>query len=131
MHSASGILHFLNQTPLEWLSKRQAQVETATYGSEFMATRQAIEQIIDLHYTLHMFSVPLDGASWFFGDNKTIPHSSLGKHWNALSYNCSREAVATGIVYFNHITGEENPSDLLTKPLPHYKARVHLEPLLS
>ena len=36
-HSASGILHFLNQTPLEWFSKCQAQVETATYGSEFMA----------------------------------------------------------------------------------------------
>ena len=92
-HSASGILHFLNQTPLEWFSKRQVQVKTATYGSEFMAAQQAMEQIIDLHYTLRMFVIPLDGASWLFGNNKsivtssTIPHSSLGKHWNALSYH--------------------------------------------
>ena len=134
--SASGILHFLNQTPWDWFSKRQAHVETATYGSEFMAARQAIEQIIDLRYTLHMFAIPIDGASWLFGDNKsvvtssTIPHSSLGKRWNALSYHRCREAVAAGIVRFHHIAGEENPSDLLTKPLPHYKARVHLEPLL-
>ena len=83
-----------------------------------------------------MFGVPIDGASWLFGDNKsvvtssTIPHSSLGKRWNALSYHRCREAVAAGIVRFHHIAGDENPSDLLTKPLPHYKARVHLKPLL-
>ena len=102
--SASGVLHFLNQTPWEWFSKCQAQVETATYGSEFMAASQAIEQIMDIHYTLWMFGVPIDGASWLFGDNKsvvtslTIPHSTLGKHWNALSYHHCREAVAAGIV---------------------------------
>eukprot|EP00977_Amphora_coffeiformis_P024732 scaffold16751_cov107-Amphora_coffeaeformis.AAC.1 len=50
--SCTGILEFLNQTPIDWFSKRQNQVETATYGSEFMAARQATERIIDLHYTL-------------------------------------------------------------------------------
>eukprot|EP00977_Amphora_coffeiformis_P022647 scaffold11170_cov229-Amphora_coffeaeformis.AAC.1 len=39
--SCTGILEFLNQTPIDWFSKRQNQVETATYGSEFMAARQA------------------------------------------------------------------------------------------
>ena len=61
---------------------------------------------------------------------RTIPHSTLGKCWNALSYHCCREAVAAGIICFHHISGEENPSDLLTKALPHYKVWVHLEPLL-
>eukprot|EP00977_Amphora_coffeiformis_P026132 scaffold24164_cov115-Amphora_coffeaeformis.AAC.1 len=46
--SCTGILKFLNQTPIDWFSKRQNQVETATYGSEFMAARQATERIIDL-----------------------------------------------------------------------------------
>ena len=45
--SAGGILHFFNQTPIEASSKRLKQVETATYGSEFMVARQAVEQIID------------------------------------------------------------------------------------
>ena len=82
--SASGVLHFLSQTPWEWFSKCQAQVETATYGSQFMAARQAIEQIIDICCTLRMFGVLIDGASWLFGDNKsvvtssTIPHSTWG-----------------------------------------------------
>ena len=34
--SASGILEFINQTPIDWFSKQQGQVETATYCSEFM-----------------------------------------------------------------------------------------------
>ena len=46
--SATGILHLLNQTPIDYFLKRQGQVEMATYGSEFVAARTAIEQIIDL-----------------------------------------------------------------------------------
>ena len=91
--SASGVLDFLNQTPIDWLGKQQAQVETATYVSEFMVAQQATEQIIDLRYTLRSFGVPLDSPAWLFGDNKsvvtssTIPHSTLSKRWNALSYH--------------------------------------------
>jgi hypothetical protein len=75
-HSCTGILHFFNQTPVDWFSKRQNQVETATYGSEFMAARQAVEQIIDLRYTLQMLGVPIDGPTWLFGDNKSVVTSS-------------------------------------------------------
>ena len=35
--SVTGILPLFNQTPIEWFSKWQNQVESATYGSEFMA----------------------------------------------------------------------------------------------
>ena len=35
--AVTGILHLLNQTPIDWFSKRQATVETATYRSEFVA----------------------------------------------------------------------------------------------
>ena len=34
--STSGVLEFINQTPIDWLSKQQIQVKTATYGSKFM-----------------------------------------------------------------------------------------------
>ena len=42
--SVMGILHFFNQTPVEWFSKKQATVETATYGSEFVAAKTAVQQ---------------------------------------------------------------------------------------
>ena len=50
--SVTGILHLVNQTPIEWYSKKQATVETATYGSEFIAARTCMEQLIDLRLTL-------------------------------------------------------------------------------
>ena len=35
--SVTAVLHFVNTTPTDWFSKRQATVETATYGYEFVA----------------------------------------------------------------------------------------------
>jgi hypothetical protein len=51
--SITAILHFLNQTPMDWYSKKQATVETATFGSEFITARTTINQIVDLRTTLH------------------------------------------------------------------------------
>ena len=56
-HSVTGILHLVNQTPIDWFSKKQATVETATYGSEFVAARTAVEQIIDLRNTFRYLGV--------------------------------------------------------------------------
>ena len=62
--------------------------------------------------------------------SSTIPHSTLGKRWNALSYHKVREAVAGGWLRFEHIPETENPADILTKGLPWFKLRVFVEPLL-
>ena len=101
-----------------------------------MAARQAVEQIIDICYTLCMFGVPLDGPAWLLSDNQavinstTIPHSSLSKHWNALSYHHCHEAIAAGIVHFEFLPGRENPSNILIKNLPWAKVCVFVETLL-
>ena len=134
--SASGIMEFLNQTPIDWFAKRQNQVESATYGSEFMVARQGTERICDLRYTLRAFGVPLEETAWMFGDNQsvvtssTIPHSTLSKRWNALSYHKVREAVAAGWLRFEHIPGTQNMADIFTKPLPWATMRDHVEPVL-
>jgi hypothetical protein len=57
--SIPAILHFLNQTPMDWYSKKQATVETATFGSEFITARTAINQIADLQTTLHYLGIPI------------------------------------------------------------------------
>ena len=41
--SVTGCLHFMNATPIDWYSKKQATVQTATYGSEFVAARTCVE----------------------------------------------------------------------------------------
>ena len=123
--SVSGILHLVNCTLIDWFSKRQNQVETAVYGSEFMAGRLAVEQIMELRYMFTMLGVPIEGPTYLFGDNlsmitsSTIPSSSLKKRHNILSYHRVREAIAADIVRVIHIPGKENPADVLTKTLGH------------
>jgi len=83
-----------------------------------------------------MMGIPLDGSSWMLGDNlsvitsSTIPHSTLNKHHNALSYHRVREALAAGIIYFVHVEGKYNPSDILTKFLGWVKFWPLVQPFL-
>jgi protein involved in ribonucleotide reduction len=119
--AVTGILHFINGTPAEWYSKRQGTVETATYGSEFVAARIATDQVIDYRTTLRYLGVNVATKTYLFGDNQsvitssTIPHSLLNKRHNALSYHRVREAIAAGILRFIHISGKLNPADVLSK----------------
>ena len=124
--SQTGIIHLFNKCPIDWFSKRQTTVETATYGSEFVAARICVDQIIDLRNTLRYLGVPLavvngSNASYMFGDNLSVVNSSvlpagkLQKRAHILNFHRVREAQASGIVKFVHIDGKENPADILTK----------------
>jgi hypothetical protein len=126
--AVTGVLHLVNKMPVEWFSKRQATVETATYGSEFVAARTAADQIVDLRTTLRYLGVPVRGKSYLFGDNKsvisssTLPHSALKKRHHALSYHRVREGIAAKIFGFYKIAGQDNPADLLCKHNGYSKA---------
>ena len=134
--SVTGIIHLCNQTPIDWYSKRQATVETATFGSEFTAARIAVDQIIDLRTTLRYLGVPVDTKSFMFGDNQavvtnsTIPHSSLNKRHNALSYHRVREMIAAKILGYYWIDGKMNPADVVSKHWGHQQVWHLLKPLL-
>ena len=134
--SLTGVLHLLNGTPVDWFSKRQSTVETATYGSEFVAARVATEQIIDLRHTLRYLGVNISGPATMFGDNQsvvtssTIPSSILNKRSSALNYHRVREAVAAGVLNFVHIKGKANPADVLSKHYAHTDVWQLLEPIM-
>ena len=57
--SQMGVLIFINSTPVMFFSKKQNTVEISTFGSEFIASRIAVEIIESLRYKLRMFGVPL------------------------------------------------------------------------
>ena len=67
--AVTGVLHFANQTPIDWFSKKQSTVETATYSSEFVAARTCVKQVMDLRHSLRYLGVPIHGKSYIFGDN--------------------------------------------------------------
>ena len=121
--SVTGILLLLNNTPVSWVSKRQKTVESATYGSEMVASRIAVELIISMRYFLFMVGVNVEPCSVLVGDNMavvlntTIPSSALKKKHQACNYHKVRESIAAGFIRYGHIKSEENVADLLTKPL--------------
>ena len=134
--SVTGIIHLANKTPIDWYSKKQATVETATYGSEFIAACICVDQSINLKNTLRYLGVPVCKKAYMFGDNKsvvdssTIPHAKLHKHHNALSFHRVREAIAGAIIGFYHIDGNKNPADILSKHWGYRQIWKLLQPLL-
>jgi hypothetical protein len=125
----------LNQTPGDWYSKRQAPVETATFGSEFTAARIAVDHILDLRTTLRYLGVPINTKNCMFGNNQAmvtnskIPHSSLNNGHNALSYHRVREMTAAKILGYYWIDGKKNPPDVVSKHWGHQQVWHLLKPL--
>jgi hypothetical protein len=82
IRSVTGILHLCNQTLIDWYSKRQVTVETATLGSEFTAARTAVDKIIDLRTavdkiidlrtTLRYLGIHVNAKSFMFGDIEEV-----------------------------------------------------------
>jgi len=74
--AVTGVLHFLSQTPIDWYTKKQETVVTATYSSEFVATRIPIQQIAALRIPLRYLGVEVHGPSYLFGDNESVVEST-------------------------------------------------------
>ena len=132
----TAVLHFLNQTPIDAYTKRQSTVETATYGSEFVAARTAVDQIIDIRTTLRYLGVPIRDKSYMFGDNKsvvtssTIPNSTISKRHHLASYHRVREAIAAKFISFHWKDGKSNPADILSKHWEFATVWPMLKPIL-
>ncbi len=133
--AVTGVIHFLNQTPIEWYTKKQTTVETATYGSEFASARVAIQQIAGLRLTLQYLGVPIERSAYLFGDNESVvksasmPHSQLSKRHHALAYHYTREAIASKMVIFSHIPSGINVADILSKHWGHSQVYDMLRPI--
>ena len=81
----------------------------------------AAQQIIGNRNTLRYLGVPVHGPTRLFGDNgsvvtsASVPHSPLKKRHHALAYHFTREAIASNALDFQHIPGDINPADILSK----------------
>ena len=99
-------------------------METATYGSEFVAAKTATEQIMDIRQTLRYLGAPIGANSFLFADNRsvvtnaTLPHSTL-RHHNILAFHRVREAIAAKLMAFYWIQSAYNLSDMLSKHWDH------------
>ena len=88
-----------------------------------VATRIAVDLIVEMRYKLQMLGVRMEKSSYLVGDNMsvvvntTLPSSALKKKHQACNYHRIREAIAGGFVTYGHISSEDNMADICTKPL--------------
>ena len=59
-----------------WYTMRQATVESAVFGAEFVATKQAMEVSRGLRYKLRMMGVPIEGPTHMYGDIMSTIHNT-------------------------------------------------------
>jgi hypothetical protein len=89
--SRTGFIVFLNNAPIYWSSKKQGSCETSTFGSEFVAMKQATEYVCGLHFKLRMMSITVDEPAYVFRDNQSVlantsaPALTLKKKSNAIA----------------------------------------------
>ena len=121
--SRTGFVVMLNNAPVYWYSKKQGSVETSTFGSEFMAMKQAADYLRSLRYKLRMFGIPVDGPAFIFGDNQSVlantsvPSSTLKKKSQSVAFHFLREGCARDEWRTSYIHTSMNMADLMTKPL--------------
>ena len=125
--SQTGILMFINKAPVMWHSKRQNGVEASTFGSEFIALKNAFELVVSLRYKLRMFGIPIEGATNMFCDNEAVyknastPESVLHKKHHSIAYHYCRSQVAMCVGRLAKEDTKTNLADLFTKCLPATK----------
>jgi hypothetical protein len=65
-HSRAGFLIFYNMALIDWISKKQATIETSVFGAEFIVMKHGIKKLRGLCYKLCMMGIPLTGPSYIF-----------------------------------------------------------------
>ena len=111
----------MNTDLIDWLSKKQATIESSVFGDEFIAMKTGVEALRGIRYKLRMMGVPLTGPTYIYGDNMSViyntsrPESTLKKKSNSICYHAVREAVASGECLSTHCKIGDNHSDTMTK----------------
>jgi len=103
-------------------------VADSTTVAEYQAAFEATKLSIWLRDLIGELSV-LEGPTTIWCDNQAAvklsnseDHKKRTKHVN-VRFHFLREAVKDGTVELKHVSGQENPADMFTKPLPSVKLK--------
>ena len=121
--SRTGILVYLNCSLVHWWSKKQASIESSSFGEEFIAMKQCCEYLRGLRYKLRMMGILCDQPSHIYGDNQSVlanmmmPDSTLKKMSQSIAYHFVCEGSACGEWRTAYVNTHDNEANLLTKLL--------------
>ena len=105
------------------MSKKQAEVESSTFGSEFLAMKHCCEYLRGLRYKIRMMEIPLQYYYYVYGDNNfalyntILPNSTLKKNHHSIAYHYVREGFTNDEWWKTYKKTCKNFSDIYTKSL--------------
>ena len=120
---------FVNNSLVDWCSKKQHTIESSVFGAGFVALKIGMETVRGVRYKLSTMGVPLTGPTYAYGDNMSVihntqrPESQLKKKSNYVWYHAIRESVEIGETLTGQISTDHNFADILTNVLYGQKRR--------
>ena len=97
--SRTGLLVYINFELVHWFSKKQASVESSSFGSEFVTMKYCCEYIRGLRYQLRMMVTSVEGPAYIEGDNQcflaiaNITDYTLNKKSQSIAYHFLKEGA--------------------------------------
>ena len=122
--SHTGILIYLNITPIDCFHKRQNTVKTSTFGAELIPARIAIEEVKALIIKLRWLGIPIDGTNYIFCDNESVVNSTskaestLSNKHQLISRRSIRDPISSGRLMGLKEPEETNLVEIFTKTFP-------------
>lgn len=121
--STTGYIVYLGSNPISWSSKRQSTLARSSTEAEFRAVASTTTEVQSLKSLLSELGFSSTTTPTIYCDNLSatsysanpIFHSRM-KHL-ALDFHFVREKVQEGSLRVQHIAGDDQLADALTKPL--------------
>ena len=126
-HSTSGQVFTLANGTISWASQHQKTVALSVGESEYMELAATGCQCTWLRSFSTEIGFPFTQATTICADNQAAIILAINPavEWRTkhidIHHHYICEQVETKVIDLYHITGEENPTDLFTKPLPVVK----------
>jgi hypothetical protein len=121
-HSREGLILFFNGSPIDWVSKKQTGVSTASTEGEYKALTLACHRLIAAKTTLEHMGVEVKLPMPIYCDNTGAiimsDHPTAKSRHIFIHFHYVRELVEWGIVQIIYVNTHEQIADILTKPLP-------------
>ena len=111
-------------------------METSIYGYELVSSHICVYQIIGLRNNLWYLGVPILHKSYMFVDHKYIfdsdihPYDKLNNHHTVSSFHRVWEAILSNTVAFSHVSGGDNPDNILSNHWSYSKIWKRLQPFI-
>lgn len=121
--SVSGTITFIGDSPICWSSKRQTCISMSTMESELIALSSGCQDALWTRNLLRELTPESSASINLFCDNlptvlqsKNLSNKPMSRHIE-LRYYFVRDLISKGLIQVDHISGQINPSDVLTKTL--------------